>query len=221
MPSPFPGMDPYVESPAHWSDFHHEFISALRGSIRDRLPPGYHAKIEEFVLRLEPDAEGYIEIFHLPEHDLIAVIELLSPANKTGSGRGQYIAKREMLLEQPVHLVELDLIRAGKRLQLDGPLPEADYYAFVSRGDRRPDCDVYHWTVRQPFPPIPIPLRKPDPDVWIDLAEPFRVAFDRGGYDQFIRYDEPPPPPSFATAAAQWVAQTASSGLKQKDSGHA
>src|SRR4051812_41681655 len=24
MPSPFPGMDPYLESPTHWSDFHFE-----------------------------------------------------------------------------------------------------------------------------------------------------------------------------------------------------
>ena len=23
MPSPFRGMDPYLESPAHWRDFHH------------------------------------------------------------------------------------------------------------------------------------------------------------------------------------------------------
>lgn len=272
MPSPFPGMDPYIESPAQWSDFHHEFISALRGSLRERLPQGYHAKIEEFVLRLEPEAdpprrkaepdvvighhpgfgagrsgtgsaavaepesepvtipniialdphtEGYIELYHLPEHELVAVIELLSPANKSGSGRGQYIAKREMLLEQRVHLIELDLIRAGRRLQLDGPLPEAHYYAFISRGDRRPDCNVYHWTVRQPFPSIPIPLRKPDPDVWIDLAEPFRVAFERGDYGRFIRYDQPPAPPKFEPADTQWVAQTASSALKSKEPGHA
>ena len=30
MPSPFPGMNPYFEQPAHWLDFHMEFLSALR-----------------------------------------------------------------------------------------------------------------------------------------------------------------------------------------------
>ena len=27
MQSPFPGMDPYLESPAFWSDFHSTFIN--------------------------------------------------------------------------------------------------------------------------------------------------------------------------------------------------
>ena len=26
MPSPYPGMDPYLEDPAFWSDFHDGFI---------------------------------------------------------------------------------------------------------------------------------------------------------------------------------------------------
>ena len=35
----------------------------------------------------------------------------------------------------------------------------------LSRADRRPDADVYAWTVRDPLPSIPIPLLPPDPDV--------------------------------------------------------
>jgi hypothetical protein len=30
MPSPFPGMDPYLEDPGGWCDFHGEFVYALR-----------------------------------------------------------------------------------------------------------------------------------------------------------------------------------------------
>ena len=31
MPSPFPGMDPYIESPALWSDFHNNLASEIPG----------------------------------------------------------------------------------------------------------------------------------------------------------------------------------------------
>ena len=42
------------------------------------------------------------------------MIELLSPANKTpGPDREQYLAKRMELLNGPVHLVEIDLLRGG------------------------------------------------------------------------------------------------------------
>jgi len=40
MPSPFPGMDPYLEDPAQWPDFHLVFIHWLRKTLNDRLPAG-------------------------------------------------------------------------------------------------------------------------------------------------------------------------------------
>ncbi len=33
MPSPFPGMDPYLESRRFWSDLHHELISSIRAAV--------------------------------------------------------------------------------------------------------------------------------------------------------------------------------------------
>ena len=44
------------------------------------------------------------------------------------------------------------------------------YYAIVARGARLPVAEVYRWTVRDPLPRLPIPLREPDPDILIDLA---------------------------------------------------
>ena len=53
MPSPFPGMDPYLESPLCWSDFHHEMISAIRSLIRVQLPLGFVARVEERLYLLD------------------------------------------------------------------------------------------------------------------------------------------------------------------------
>src|SRR3954467_10805886 len=49
MPSPFPGMDPYLEDPAFWRDFHGEFIYACRDEIFNGLPDGYEAAVDEQV----------------------------------------------------------------------------------------------------------------------------------------------------------------------------
>ena len=49
MPSPFPGMDPYLEDPGLWPDVHHELISVSRDFLNRQLRPKYHVRIEERV----------------------------------------------------------------------------------------------------------------------------------------------------------------------------
>src|SRR2546423_722627 len=128
MPSPFPGMDPYLEAPAFWADFHAAFLTYLRDAINERLPDNYEARLDEKVnlverspdrikliepdlalsrdqpsgsratsgigvatvepvtiphLRIEEEEhERWLEILHRPERSLVAVLEVLSPANK-------------------------------------------------------------------------------------------------------------------------------------------
>lgn len=50
MPSPLPGMDPYLESPRYWTDFHDSFITYAREDLQPRLPPRYRARIGEWVV---------------------------------------------------------------------------------------------------------------------------------------------------------------------------
>ncbi|PIZ41658.1 MAG: hypothetical protein COY42_18790, partial [Armatimonadetes bacterium CG_4_10_14_0_8_um_filter_66_14] len=47
MPSRFPGMDPYLESPRYWRDFHHAFLTYLRDALQPALRPRYHAAMDE------------------------------------------------------------------------------------------------------------------------------------------------------------------------------
>ena len=49
MPSPFPGMDPYLEEPGLWPDVHHELMSVAREMLNRSLRPKYHVRIEERV----------------------------------------------------------------------------------------------------------------------------------------------------------------------------
>ena len=155
------------------------------------------------VEHLDPHTELFIEVLRMPEREVVTVIELFSPTNKYGAGRTEYAQKRVQLLRTPANLVELDLLRAGRRM----PVPKDDYFCFISPGDRRPSCDVYHWSVRDLLPTLPIPLQKPDSDVLLPLAGPFKTAFARGQYSRFIDYTQPPPPPAFPPEAAAWLAQ--------------
>jgi hypothetical protein len=259
MPSPFPGMDPYLEDPAFWSDFHASFITYWRDALSDCLPDNYEARIDEKVrlvevtpprrkliepdvaltqreptrapspapagvatlepvtvpLRIEEEThERYIEILHRPERALVAILELLSPANKEEPGRSDYLAKRNAVLRQPIHLVELDLLLGGRRLPPEDALPPGDYYVLVSRGDRRPDCAVYAWPLPHALPAIPIPLLPPDPDVWLDLAAVFTTTYQRGRYARSINYAAPPPV-ALDDETRRWVVERARGGNGQ------
>jgi hypothetical protein len=142
---------------------------------------------------LDEPTEPYLEIIHRPDQILVAVLEVLSPANKEEPGWRAYLTKRNALLRQKVHLVELDLLLRGHRLPMDAPLPAGDYYYLICRAQQKPDCQVYSWTFRQPMPSLPVPLQAPDPDIVINLGAVFSMAYERGRFFRRLRYDQPPP----------------------------
>lgn len=61
MPSPFPGMDPFLELPLFFPGLHDSFVAYLRESLQRQLPEPYFAEISDRVVvefderRLEPD----------------------------------------------------------------------------------------------------------------------------------------------------------------------
>jgi hypothetical protein len=55
MDSPFPGMDPYLES--HWGDVHHALITYARDQIQPRLPRDLRARLVERDLAGTPNDE--------------------------------------------------------------------------------------------------------------------------------------------------------------------
>lgn len=46
MPSPFPGMNPYLESPAIWSSFHTRLLVAIADTLAPMLRPNYYIEVE-------------------------------------------------------------------------------------------------------------------------------------------------------------------------------
>ncbi len=62
MPSPFPGMDPYLEKPSLWPDFHQRFITYISEQLQAQIRPKYNARIEERVHLIQPPHNYYPDI---------------------------------------------------------------------------------------------------------------------------------------------------------------
>ncbi|MBX3000617.1 MAG: DUF4058 family protein [Caldilineaceae bacterium] len=45
MPSPFPGMDLYIEDPEIWSDFHGDLAAQIRAVLNQQIQPRYVARL--------------------------------------------------------------------------------------------------------------------------------------------------------------------------------
>src|SRR5947208_11979895 len=58
MPSPFPGMDPYLETPHLWPDVHHRLISEIQMALNPALRPRYVARVELRVYISDDDDPG-------------------------------------------------------------------------------------------------------------------------------------------------------------------
>lgn len=66
MPCPFPGMDPYIERPAIWADFHDSLITIIRAALQPLLRPRYVALVQD---------RRYVVQSQRPIRPAVAVVE--------------------------------------------------------------------------------------------------------------------------------------------------
>jgi hypothetical protein len=152
--------------------------------------------------------ERFVEIRVRETEELVTVIELLSPTNKRKGSVGwhEYLSKRHEVLFSQVHLVEMDLLRGGERMAMrerQGTMA-GDYRVLVSRWEWRPKAVAIGWSLREPLPTIPIPLKGRDEWAKLDLQEVFTTVYDRGGYRYLLDYNRPIEPP-LSDEEQSWV----------------
>lgn len=136
-----------------------------------------------------------LEIRDRELRDLVTAIEILSPTNKRGEGYDEYVEKRQNLLRSRVHLLEIDLLRKGKRVPMVGELPDTPYFVFLSRSDNRPITQIWAIRLQDTLPIVPIPLLPEDDDVPLDLQSAFNEVYDGLGFDYWIDYSSAPDVP--------------------------
>ncbi|HEY1376107.1 MAG TPA: DUF4058 family protein [Gemmataceae bacterium] len=127
MPSPFPGMDPYLEADPLWPAFHHQLVAGLYQILLPGLVDRYRARVgqrtyvTEFALFTsvvrDQHAEEFIEVRQRGDGRLVTLIDVVSPANKTtDEGRQSYLNKRADAKAGGANLVEIDLVLQGEPL---------------------------------------------------------------------------------------------------------
>ncbi|MFO0888521.1 MAG: DUF4058 family protein [Isosphaeraceae bacterium] len=169
-------------------------VSVLRAGGDEAGTLGGHAYpsvVQMTTLMPEAIPQTSVEIRQTGTRQLVTVIEILSPTNKQGDGRDECLAKRNRLLLSKAHLMEIDLIRRGRRVPMREPTPPSPYFVFLSRADRRPRTDVWPIPLDQPLPSVPVPLMTGDPDVYLDLQQALTSVYESCGLDLAIDYRRP------------------------------
>ena len=207
MPSPLPGMDPYLETPAVWPAFHRQLVAALYQTLLPGLVDRYRARVvtrrytAELVLftsiTREPHEEEVIEVRSRADGRLLTVVDVVSLGNRTtAAGRAAYLDTRKLAAGEKAGVVEVDLITQGKPLlEFDRTgLPPHDYTVTVTRGVTPDRYEIYTSGVRKRLPKFKLPLAADDRDSVVDLQLAFARAFDLGGFERVLEYAKPVPP---------------------------
>ncbi len=104
MPSPFPGMDPYIERPAIWADFHDSLVLGIRAALQPLLKPKYVALTQDrlYVVEAErpifPDVAVVRTPVSAPATAAVALMEADVPT--------VFELWREEIREPLIHIVE-------------------------------------------------------------------------------------------------------------------
>ncbi|HEY2893587.1 MAG TPA: DUF4058 family protein, partial [Pirellulales bacterium] len=86
MPCLFPGMDPYIERPEIWPDFHDHFVAVIKAALQPLLRPRYVALMQDrlYVVRddqaRKPDVAIVRTPSRAPQQGATAVLDLDTPA---------------------------------------------------------------------------------------------------------------------------------------------
>lgn len=157
--------------------------------------------------------EQYINVVDLrsEQGSVVATVELLSPANKSASGYGinEYKTKQNQVVAAGIHLLEIDLLRAGEYVLLP---PQSEVRAkgtwdyLVALFDAmQPDLRAF-WRVnlRDSLPEVYLPLTPDIPSVYVDLQTAFTRCYDESRLDKGLRYADPLEP-SLSPEDEAWV----------------
>ncbi len=112
MPLPFPGMDPYIEHPDIWQDFHHSLATEVRGQLNAQLPRRYYAGVEVFITY--DDIETGLLHTGRPDGGVISLREAQASYEISAVGVTPTSVENRVALD-PLKLYTVEIRAAGDR----------------------------------------------------------------------------------------------------------
>ncbi len=116
MPSPFPGMDPYLEEPGLWPDVHHGIISYTQELLTRLLRPKYYVRVEERVYLSDESDPGRRVI--IPDIRIADRPEWQGGPLPSGGADALAVAESVVvtsLFEEDIHEARLEIIDREQR----------------------------------------------------------------------------------------------------------
>ncbi len=154
------------------------------------------AVLEVSVPGVDEVEECYLEVRDVESGTLVTLLELLSPGNKLHrQGREDYLVKREEVFSTRTNLVEIDLLRDGRPMPVEGALRPADYRILVRRGHEGRRARLYVFSVRDPIPSVGIPLLPGDAEPQLRVGDVLHGVYARARFDLRLDYSKDPVPP--------------------------
>lgn len=139
MPSPFPGMDPYIEQPSLWGDFHNDLAGEIRSTLNHLIRPDYFARLIPYIT-YETVAIGQREQTY-PD---VSVFQPKGDADLTARGR-RYSAMMVMESASVESEVEIDFPLRLQSIEIhsvvDGRL--ITLIEILSPVNKRPGHEAY------------------------------------------------------------------------------
>ena len=182
MPSPFPGMDPFLEEESLWPWFQHQLAITLKQMLPVEVGDRYWVQIlkRRFRVGHQEHCEEYVGIHAEADGRLVTLLDIVSPTDKlTEAGRAAYFATRSAA--QGANAAEIDLVLRGEPMleyAREG-LPPWDYLVTVTRCTIIARYEIYTSTVEKPLPRFRLPMAPDDRDIVVNLQEAFTRAYDR------------------------------------------
>lgn len=161
----------------------------------------------KLLLQDDPVIERFIRIID-EAGQLVTVLEFIRPTNKRPPGLDAFRQKRSELLDANVHVIEIDLIRAGDWRGLMRPercpAKGLSLYRVTIRTSGMRRCGyLFPIHLPEPLPEIPVPLRPADPPLGLKLQPLLDRAYQNGRYGRTLDYRRPLDPPLVGDDAVQ------------------
>ena len=116
----------------------------------------------------------------------------------------QYLMWRFPVLESATHLVEIDLVRAGDPLPLEGYDGDAPYSILVSRNELRPSAEFYPFELQSSIPDIVVPLLNDEDEPTLPLGEIVNDIYLQDLYSRLVDYNRDPAGP-LSVSDREWI----------------
>jgi Protein of unknown function (DUF4058) len=122
MPSPLPGMNPYLEHPQSWPNFHHRLITAIAIDLAPQLRPKYRVVVEEAIYQTRGQDSLLVGIPDVTVQQSVRSVASLSSQSGAGVSVAQplevelpiaevirqgYLEIREVATSQVVTVIEV------------------------------------------------------------------------------------------------------------------